>query len=126
MREMSDLLIDSPPELNPRTMDSCARFDHLTTGSPDRDAISRAAQMRNPTAVSVPGRKPMISRNNQFDAWDAGHPVRQEFRRLLDGILRNNYKKDAAKALRVRDLRPNQSTLDLEANIWATGFERDN
>jgi len=82
-------------------MDSCARFDHLTPRSPDTAAIARAAQRRNPTAVSVVGKTPRISRNNEFEPWDAGHTARQEFRRLLDpGILQNNDKNDAAKSLR--------------------------
>jgi hypothetical protein len=85
-------------------MDSVARFDHLRPRNSDSEAIFRAAQRRNPTVVAVPGRAPRISRNNEFEPWDADHPVRQEFRRMLDpGILRNNDKKDAVKSLRVRN-----------------------
>ena len=83
-------------------MDSVGRFDHLAPENPTREAISRAAQRRNPKAVSIPGRTRRISRDNEFEAWDANHSARQEFRRMLDpGILRNNDKKDAAVALRV-------------------------
>ena len=85
-------------------MDSCARFDHLAPRNLDVEAIARAAQRRNPTAVSVPGRTPRISRNDRFEPWDADHPVRQEFRRSLDpGILQNNDKNDAVKTLRARN-----------------------
>lgn len=85
-------------------MDSCVKFDHLAPSNPIREATLRATERRNPTVVSIPGRTPRISRNDQFESWDAGHPVRQEFRRLLDpGILQNNDKKDAAKSLRAWD-----------------------
>lgn len=85
-------------------MDSIGRFDHLAPKSPRTDpAILRAVERRNPTAIA--GRTRRISRNNEFEPWDANHPTRQEFRRMLDpGILRNNDKKDAAIALRVRNL----------------------
>jgi len=85
-------------------MDSVGRYDHLAPRNPNAEAILRAVEKRNPNAVSIPGRTPRISRNNEFEPWDANHPVRQEFRRLLDpGILRNNDKKDAVMALRVWD-----------------------
>lgn len=85
-------------------MDSVGKYNHLTRGNPNATAILRAAEERNPTAVSASGRTPRVSRNDEFEPWDADHPVRQEFRRLLDpGILRNNDKKDAAMALRARD-----------------------
>jgi len=83
-------------------MDSVGRFDHLQPRNPNAEAILRAAQKRNPRAVSVSGKTPRMSKNDEFEPWDADHPVRQEFRRLLDpGILRNNDKKDAAMSLRV-------------------------
>ena len=82
-------------------MDSVERFDHLAPKNAKTEAILRAAERRNPKAVSVPGRTRRISRDNEFEPWDANHPVRQEFRRMLDpGILRNNDKKNAAMALR--------------------------
>ncbi|KAF9652225.1 hypothetical protein BDM02DRAFT_3109668 [Thelephora ganbajun] len=82
-------------------MDSTERFDHLAPKNPDAQVILWAAERRNPTAIAVPGRTPRISRD-EFEPWDAGHPLRQEFRRLLDpGILRNNDKKDAGTSLRV-------------------------
>ena len=84
-------------------MDSVGRFDHLAPRNANAAAIVMAAESRNPTAVSVSGRTPRISRNNDFEPWDADHQTRQEFRRLLDpGIIRNNDKKDAAMSLRVR------------------------
>jgi len=84
-------------------MDSAGRFNHLAPRNPDGAAILEAAVRRNPTAVSVPGRTPRISRNDGFGAWDSGHSVRQEFRRLLDpGILRKNNPKDAVMALKAR------------------------
>jgi hypothetical protein len=86
-------------------MDSAGRFDHLAPRNPNAAAIVRAAENRNPTAVSVSGRTPRVSKNNEYEPWDADHPIRQEFRRMLDpGILRNNDKKDAAMSLRVRSL----------------------
>ena len=82
-------------------MDSVERPDNLAPKDPDAEARLRAAERRNPKAVTVPGRTRRISRDNEFEVWDANHPTRQEFRRLLDpGILRNNDKKDAAMALR--------------------------
>ena len=92
-----------PPSSISPTMDSVGSSDHLAPRNPNAEAIVRAAEKRNPKAVSVPGRTPRISRNNEFEPWDANHSMRLEFRRLLDpGILRNNDKKDAVKALRVR------------------------
>lgn len=85
-------------------MDSAGRFDHLAPRNADASAILRAAERRNPTAVAVSGKTPRISRNDEFEPWDADHPVRQEFRRLLDpGILRSNDKNDAAMSLKARD-----------------------
>ena len=82
-------------------MDSVGRFDHLSPRSVDSAEILRAAERRSPTAVAVSGKTPRISRNNEFEPWDSDHPVRQEFRRLLDpGILRNNDKKDAVMSLK--------------------------
>jgi len=83
-------------------MDSAGRHDRLAPRNKDTAAIERAAQNRNPRAVAVSGKKTRVSRNREFEPWDTDHPVRQEFRRLLDpGILRNNDKKDAAMSLRV-------------------------
>jgi len=83
-------------------MDSIGRSDHLALRNPNAEAILRAVEKRNPKAVSVPGRTPRTSKKHEFEPWDANHPMRLEFRRLLDpGILRNNDKKDAVKALRV-------------------------
>lgn len=79
------------------------RPDRLSPRNPTTEAIMRAAQRRNPTAVAVPGRTPRVSKNKEFEPWDVDHPVRQEFRRLLDpGILGRNNKKDAAASIRAR------------------------
>lgn len=85
-------------------MDTVRRIDDLPS-NPDKTAILRsAAERRNPTAVAVSGKSPRISKNGGFDAWDAGHDARQEFRRMLDpGILRNNDKKDAVMSLKVKE-----------------------
>lgn len=82
-------------------MDSVNRFDHLAPRNPDAAAILRATERRNPTATAVRGKAPRLSKNSAFGPWDADHPQRQEFRRMLDpGILRNN-DKDAVMSLRV-------------------------
>lgn len=92
----------NPP--SPLAMDSAGRFDHLAPRNPNTAAIERAAQSRNPRAVTAAGKKTRVSKNHEFEPWDTDHPIRQEFRRLLDpGILRNNDKKDAAESLRVRN-----------------------
>jgi len=83
-------------------MDSAGQSDDLAPRKPDLEAILKAAERRNPTAVSVPGKTPRISMNNEFEPWGPDHDLRQEFRRMLDpGILRNNDKNDAARSLRV-------------------------
>lgn len=65
--------------------------------------VLRAAEKRNPRLLAKPGKTPRLSRDGRYEAWDANHSMREEFRRLLDpGILRNNDKKDAAEALKVR------------------------
>jgi len=88
-------------------MDSAVQSDNLAPRKPDLEAILRAAERRNPTAISVPGRTPRISMNHEFEPWGPDHDVRQEFRRMLDpGILRNNDKNDAARSLRVRGRDP--------------------
>jgi hypothetical protein len=95
-----------PPSSTSSTMEFIENCHHLAHKNTDADsAILRAAERRNPKAVSVPGRTRRISRDNEFEPWDANHPVRQEFRRMLDpGILRNNDRKQAAKALRAWNL----------------------
>ena len=83
-------------------MDSVKRFDHLAPRNPDAAAILGAAERRNPTATAIRGKAPRLSKNGAFESWDADHPQRQEFRRMLDpGILRSNDKKDAVISLRV-------------------------
>ncbi|KAF9780163.1 hypothetical protein BJ322DRAFT_315055 [Thelephora terrestris] len=83
-------------------MASCEVSDRLALRNPNAVAILRAAEARNPTASAVSGRTPRVSKNSQFEPWDANHPVRQEFRRLLDpGILGRNNKKDAVVSLRL-------------------------
>lgn len=95
---MSSSLSANSPSL---AMDSTGRFDHLARRNPNAAAVLRAAERRNPEAVAVQGKTPRISKNHEFEPWDADHPARQEFRRLLDpGILRNNNKKDAIMALK--------------------------
>lgn len=81
--------------------DSAGTLEHPAPGNPDAAAILEAVMKRNSPVVSVPGRTPRISRDNDYEAWDANNPVRQEFRRLLNReILRNNDKKDARMALK--------------------------
>lgn len=74
--------------------------------------VLHAAEKRNPRLLANPGKTPRLSRDGNYEAWDANHSTREEFRRLLDpGILRNNDKKDAVAALRVLDIVDEVSSL---------------
>ena len=97
----SPLFIIPPSELDLPTMDSI------------KDQVRQAAEMRNPRLLANPGKTPRLSRDGKYEAWDANHAVREEFRRLLDpGVLRNNDKKDAVAALKVLDIVGNFPPLD--------------
>jgi hypothetical protein len=89
-------------------MDTVEKFGHLapTRDSNRTEILRQAAERRNPRArVAASGKTPRISKNSDFEPWDADHHVRQEFRRMLDpGILRYNDKKDAVASLKVRSL----------------------
>lgn len=101
-------------------MDSAGRFEHLAPRNPNAAAIERAAQNRNPGAVVSARKTSRISKDDDFEPWDPGHPARQEFRRLLDpGILRNNDKKDAAMSLRVRLSADDQRLFNVQRSHWS-------